>query len=208
MEACVTFKTCGDTSKVAATLHRPSASLGRSCLWNSCCMFWVNMQRSTRTHLPNNSSASIRHQQQCKHGPAAGARSPEWAHKQQQTSTNSPVRNQWEQQTHLWRSDGGPGVVSGGRGHPLRLLWVKRNHEVSKHQLWRLFWSLNVASVVILEPDWLLWRRRHRQVRLVRLINNQGLILGEGGWSRHMLINRYFCKQSCDLLKYVGFMWS
>lgn len=166
-------------------------------------MFWVNTQRSIRTHLPNNSSASLRHQKQCKHGPAAGARSPEWAHKQQQSSTNSPVRNQWEQQTQLWRSAGGPGGVSGGRGHRLRLLWVKRTHEVRKHQLWRLFWSLNVASVVIAEPDWLLWRRRHRQVRLVRLINhNQGLILGEGGWSR-LQINRYFWKQ----LRFAKICW-
>lgn len=115
----------------------------------------------------------------------------------QNEPTNSPVRNQWEQQTQLWRSDGGPGMGGslGGRSSSEVVVGGKDSW---KHQLCRLFWGLNVASVVTAEPDWLLWRRSHRQVRLVGLIKpNQGLILGEGGRSRRQ-INRYFCKQSCD----------
>lgn len=100
VEACVTFKTCGGTLKVAAALHRPPAPLGQSRLWKSCCMFWVNTQRRIRTHLPNNSSASMRHQQQCKHEPTNSSKAAQTA--------------QWWTKESSRLSFGGAAVVPGG----------------------------------------------------------------------------------------------
>lgn len=126
---------------------------GSVLLWNSCHISWANTHRSVRKHLPNNSSASIRHQQQRKQGPSAGAQSPGTAALQHK---HSPARKQGEQQTQLWRSDGGPGGggvvggVSGVRGHPPKLLWAKKTPGTSAVMTVRFHnQSTDVASVLI-----------------------------------------------------------
>lgn len=123
----VLIQMCGNTLMAAVTLHRQQAPLGQSCLWNSCHISWVNTHRSIRKHLPNNSSASIRHQQQRKQRPSAGAQSPGWAQEQQQFNANKAQRGSNESSRLAFGGARVGGVgFSGVRGHPPKLLWAKK----------------------------------------------------------------------------------
>lgn len=142
----VSIKMCGNTLMAAVTLRKQPAPLGQSCLWNSCHISWANTHRSIRKHLPNNSSASIRHQQQPKQGPSAGAQSPGWAQEQQQSSTNTAQRGN-NKSSRL--SFGGAtvvpgmwGVRGGAPGWEVTLRnCCGRKRLRAHHTLWRLFSS-------------------------------------------------------------------
>lgn len=151
MEACVTFKTCGDTSKVAATLHRHQHCQSLSIMFMRFMLYVLSKHAEKHQDTPAKQQLSL-------HKTSAAMQT--WARSR---STEPPMSPQTAANQHKQPSEepmraadspleerGWSGGVSGGRGHPLRLLWVKRNHEVRKHQLWCLFWSLN-------ELEWSSW---------------------------------------------------
>lgn len=171
----VFIKMCGNTLMAAVTLHRQQAPLGQSCLWNSSHISWVNTHRSIRKHLPNNSSASIRHQQQRKQRPSAGAQSPAWAQDQHEPRTSSnPTQTQPSEEAT--RAADSPLEERGLRGErsPSEVAVSEKDSghiscdDCSTRTHTR---HLNTQKVCRAEPDWLLWR----QVRLMTLIHhNQG----------------------------------
>lgn len=182
MEACVTFKTCGDTSKVAATLPRHQHCQSLSIMFMRFMLYVLSKHAEKHQDTPAKQQLSL-------HKTSAAMQT--WARSR---STEPPMSPQTAANQHKQPSEEPMRAADSPleeRGWSRGGLWGERSSSevvLGEKESWSQETSAVTpvlepewAWVVILEPDWLLWRRRHRQVRLVRLINNQGLILGEGG---------------------------